>query len=434
MGSDIAERVYDEKTFEKISGRLETGKGFLDVGNKIYQGNYLEASISAANTVDKLLADYQKEYDKENNTLQLFMTTDFVDKSLKEKALKIIEISNERKSKLEHLVDFKKKVKYVGDRLGKFKKYYGYYKALTGEIAEYERIASMPGRSETTTRLIFGMSKLGDAFNKIADTLPPGLNETLGQFLKFYGDALKLGESIDKIVREWFEKREACLNIYGQNIHNSYALKVIEEKWGRDDLCIRPAPEFNQSQLAMYFDDNIGKAHHPIKYFFIPNLSSEPIGLTQEQYSKIVKIASDYSAYASFVESSYRLTNEDLRDIIIAVQSNRDSFTINDGYFRDTTIKISQLLKDVQALFHIKASINDELTVRNHRSMIDYWYMFVNSTEFTEKLCRFKPYENQNIMHRMFVNYLKNRDAFEGSSFVKGSPILPHTVRLRLAY
>ncbi|MFN3479964.1 MAG: hypothetical protein ACK415_06220 [Thermodesulfovibrionales bacterium] len=413
MGSDIAEKVYDKKTFEEVSGRLESAKGFLDVGNKIYQGNYLDASITAGKTIDSLLADYQKEYDRENKTLQLFMESDFVDKSLKDKALQVIDISNERKSKIEHLVDFKKKVKYVNERLGKFKKYYGYYKILTGQITEYERIASMPGRSENTARLIFGMSKLGDAFNMIADAMPPGLRETLGEFLSFYAEALKLGESIDKIAREWFEKREACLNIYGQNIHNSYALKVIEERWGRDDLCIRPAPEFKQSGLAMYFDDNIGKTHHPIRYFFMPNLSSEPIGLTQEQYSKIVKIASDYSAYASFVASSYRLTNEDLRDIITAIQTDRDSFTINDGYFRDTTFKISQLSKDVQALFHIKASLGDELTVSNHRSMIDYWYRFIDSTEFTERLCGFNLYANNNIIHRMFVNYLKNRDAFE---------------------
>lgn len=412
-GSELAETYYDKKTFEDVSGRLEVGKGFLDVGNKIYQGNYLDASISAADTVDKLLADYEKDYEKESKTLQLFMETDFVDQGLKNKALKIIDIANERKSKIESLVNFKNKVKFAGDKIKKFKKYYGYYKTITNEIGEYQRLASMPGRSENTARLIYGMSKLGDTFNMVADALPPGLKETLGQFLEFYGDALKLGESIDKIIRDYFEKRGDCLNIVGSELSRSYALKMIEAKWGRDDLCIRPAPEFKQAQLAMFYDDNLGKTYKEPKYFFIPRIEAEPSGITSVEYSSIVKIASDYSAYASFVESSYRLTNEDLQDIITAVQTGRDSFTINDGYFRDTTFKINQLKRDVEALFHIKASIGDELTTSNHRNMIDYWYIFVDSTEFTERLCRFRLYDNENIRHRMFVTYLKNRDSFE---------------------
>ncbi len=172
-GSELAETYYDKKTFEEVSGRLEIGKGFLDAGNKIYQGNYLDASISATDTVDKLLADYEKEYDKENKTLQLFMETDFIDQSLKDKALKVIEVSNERKSSIEHLVNFKKKVKYAGDKIKKFKKYYGYYKTLTDEIGEYQRLASQPGRSANTAKLIYGMSKIGDGFSMLADAMPP---------------------------------------------------------------------------------------------------------------------------------------------------------------------------------------------------------------------------------------------------------------------
>jgi hypothetical protein len=410
-GSGIAEVVYDEKTFKKASERIGAGKSGLGAAKKIWEGEYLDGSIDAVDTVDSLIEDMSKDHAKESATLQMFMESDFTDPALKKQALQVIDIANTRKIDLEKVMAMKNKVQGVGKVLKTFQNMKGWYNAVMGEIQGYKQLASEPGRSGTTTRLIAGMSKLGMIFKEGAGYLPPGLSQTIGQFLEFYGDALQLGDEIDKKIRDYFEKRGDCLNVVG-GLQNTYCVEQIEKMGGRDELCLNYAPEFRGVRLPMFVDIGLGKEPPRPCYFYIPDSSRAPTPLTDAQYTTLIKIASDYGAYCTILKQDYQLTAEDLGSIIDAVINNKPEFTINNGVIYDSTFKIKDLAEDVRVLLHVKEALGDQLTPDNARDMIKAWLAFENDVSFPERACGFTICDNERERNRLFVTYLESRDSF----------------------
>ncbi|MCK7575190.1 MAG: hypothetical protein MZV65_04385 [Chromatiales bacterium] len=414
QGSALAETYYSKETFDAVSERLEAGKGFLGTAQKLKAGNYLDGSISALDTVDKLLTDHSSKLKKETETLRLFMESDFTDQALKKQALQVISIANDRKNQMEAATAFKNKVKFSSKALSQFREVVNAVRLIDAEIRHYQSLAAVPGRSETTTKLIYGMEVLGSAFDRLADKLPPGLKQTVGEFLHFYADALRLGNSIDQLVRDYFKNKGYCDNDQGDHAW-SVATKHILKTWPRGELCLNFAPEFAQSGLAVY--ENTGEGAVDPIYFFIPNWGAIPVDLTRSQYARLVKIASDYTAYAHYVESSYRLTASDLGQIIAAIKTGRTSFTLNDGYFSDTTINIDDLARDVDALMHLRSALGEELNTRNHRAMIDAWLKYSQDIDFYDRLyrstCEFNLIPNNSVRHRLFVTWLKDNAQYQ---------------------
>lgn len=409
QGSALAETYYSKETFDAVSERLEAGKGFLGTAQKLKDGNYLDGSISALDTVDKLLTDHSSKLKKETETLRLFMESDFTDQALKKQALQVISIANDRKNQMESAMDFKNKVKFSSKALSQFREVVNAVRLIDAEIRHYQSLAAVPGRSETTTKLIYGMEVLGGAFDRLADKLPPGLKETVGEFLHFYADALRLGNSIDQLVRDYFKNKGYCDNDQGDHAW-SVATKHILKTWPRGELCLNFAPEFAQSGLAVY--ENTGEGVVDPIYFFIPNWGAIPIDLTRSQYARLVKIASDYTAYAHYVESSYRLTASDLGQIIAAIKSGSKHFTLNDGYLSDTTIDIDDLARDVDALMHLRSALGEELNTSNHRAMIDAWLKYSQDIDFYDRLyrstCEIDLIPDNSVRHRLFVTWIKD--------------------------
>jgi len=409
QGSALAETYYSKETFDAVSERLEAGKGFLGTAQKLKDGNYLDGSISALDTVDKLLTDHSSKLKKETETLRLFMESDFTDQALKKQALQVISIANDRKNQMEAAMAFKNKVKFSSKALREFREVVNAVRLIDAEIQHYQSLAAVPGRSETTTKLIYGMEVLGGAFDRLADKLPPGLKETVGEFLHFYADALRLGNSIDQLVRDYFKNKGYCDNDQGDHAW-SVATKHILKTWPRGELCLNFAPEFAQSGLAVY--ENTGEGAVDPIYFFIPNWGDIPVDLTRGQYAQLVKVASDYTAYAHYVESSYRLTASDLGQIIAAIKSGSKRFTLNDGYLSDTTIDIDDLARDVDALMHLRSALGEELNAGNHRAMIDAWLKYSQDIEFYDRLyrstCEFDLIPDNSVRHRLFVIWLKD--------------------------
>lgn len=409
QGSALAETYYSKETFDAVSERLEAGKGFLGTAQKLKDGNYLDGSISALDTVDKLLIDHSSKLKKETETLRLFMESDFTDQALKKQALQVISIANDRKNQMEAAMAFKNKVKFSSKALREFRDVVNAVRLIDAEIQHYQSLAAVPGRSETTTKLIYGMEVLGGAFDRLADKLPPGLKETVGEFLHFYADAMRLGNSIDQLVRDYFKNKGYCDNDQGDHAW-SVATKHILKTWPRGELCLNFAPEFAQSGLAVY--ENTGEGAVDPIYFFIPNWGDIPVDLTRSQYARLVKIASDYTAYAHYVESSYRLTASDLGQIIAAIKSGDKRFTLNDGYLSDTTIDIDDLARDVDALMHLRSALGEELNAGNHRAMIDAWLKYSQDIEFYDRLyrstCEFDLIPDNSVRHRLFVIWLKD--------------------------
>lgn len=413
LGSGIGEVVYDEKTFKKMSERLEVGKSGLGAAKKLWEGEYLDGAIDVANTVDSLIEDVSKDLAKESGTLKLFMESDFTDPALKKQALQVIDIANTRKINLEKVVAMKNRVKGVGSALSKFQRMKGWYDFAMAEIQGYKQLAAEPGRSGTTTRLIAGMSKLGTIFKEGAAYLPPGLQETVGQFLEFYGEALQLGDEIDKKIRDYFEKRGACLNVVG-GLQNTYCVEQIEKKYNRWELCLNYAPEFRDARLPMFVDIGLEKAVPQPQYFYIPDTSRDPVALTDAQYKSLIKIASDYGAYCTILQEDYQLTAEDLGSIVDAVVNNKPDFTINNGVFYDTTFTIKDLAEDVRVLLHVREAIGEQLTPDNAREMIVAWQAFEADVAFAERLCAFTICDNDRERNRLFVTYLSSRESYNG--------------------
>lgn len=409
QGSTLAETYYSKETFDTVSKRVEAGKGFLSTAQKLKDGYYLDGSISALDTVDKILTDHSSNLKKETETLRLFMESDFTDTSLKNQALQVISIANDRKNQMEAAMAFKNKVRFSSKALRQFSEIVNAVRLIDAEIKHYQSLATVPGRSETTTQLIYGMEVLGGAFDRLADKLPPGLKETIGEFLHFYADALRLGDSIDHLVRDYFKNKGYCENDQGDHAW-SVATKHILTTWPSGELCLNFAPEFFHSGMAVY--KNTGERATDPMYFFIPTWSSIPVDLTRSEYTKLVKVASDYTAYAYYIESSYRLTASDLGQIISAIKTGGKSFTLNDGYFSDTTINIDNLTRDVDALMHLRSALSEELSTENHRSMIDAWLQYSQDIDFYDRLyrstCEFNLILDNSIRHRLFVRWLKD--------------------------
>ncbi len=411
VGSGIAEVAYDEKKFKEVSERLEAGKSGLGAAKKLWEGDYLDGSIDAVDTIDSLIEDVSKDHGKESRTLQLFMESDFTDPALKKQALQVIDIANTRKIDLEKVMAMKNKVQGVGNVLKQFQRMQGWYNTVMGEIQGYKQLAAEPGRSGTTARLIAGMSKLGMIFKEGAGYLPPGLNETIGQFLEFYGDALQLGDEIDKKIRDYFEKRGDCLNVVG-GLQNTFCVEEIEKMGGRGELCLNYAPEFRAVRLPMFVDIGLGKAPPQPRYFYIPDTSRAPTPLTDAQYTALIKIASDYGAYCTILAEDYQLTAEDLGSIVDAVVNSKPEFTINNGVISDSTFTIKDLAEDVRVLLHVKEAIGDQLTPDNARDMIKAWLAFESDLSFAERACGFTICDHERERNRLFVTYLESRDSY----------------------
>lgn len=405
-GKALAEIRYDKKKFKAVSKRMELGGGILSGAKNVYEGRYLEGALDSVNAINSFLKEADTKIEIEKKTIGLLLETGYVNeealKAAQEDINKSIKSINEIKKNWDlssHLDKFKK----ASEALEKVKKYKEYYDKITNSIAYVQKLLDGdPQLSKTTNRLVGGMAVMGKAFNYIGNSLPPGLKQTVGQFLKFYGETLQSGQAIATKLKKMFKDRDYCMNDVG-GWHRTRAADVINNLNG----CAVQAREFDKASLNVYKDEN-----HTNRYFLIPDFEKPPIVLNNDQYKKLAGTASDYSAYATILQSGYALTDPDLESIWKAINTNGVSFTINDGYFKDTSYKIAELAKDVEALLHIRAAFAEELTKDNAKKMINDWNSFINDEEFVNGYCSFRIYNDDQERHRIFVIYVKNRESY----------------------
>ncbi len=409
-GSAIARKVYDKETFEQVSGRLEAGKGSLATLKKVLEGNHVEAGIEALGVIDGLLGDPSSDLKKESGTLTLFMESDFTDPALRSKAMQVIGIAADRKNKLDQVQLLKTRVGQAKQLLGGGKAAYEFLVRLDGAIESYRRLASEPGRPATTTRLIAGMAALGNVFRQAGEYLPPGLRQTLGPMLSYYGDALQLGDKIDQLGRDYISRTGACWN--GQAVFSNYpAIKSLEAKWPRDGLCLNDAPEFKAARIPLYLDENRVRDVEP-RYFFIPDTSGEPSALTTAQYTALRQIASDFGAYATILQQGYRLTPSDAASMIATILAGRAEFTIGGGIFGGKSYKVRDLKENVRILLHVREALSSRLTPDTAPDLIESWKRFEEEVRFAETLCSFSLFGNEREKNRVFVTFLDQHEVF----------------------
>lgn len=418
-GKGLAKQAYDKKTFEQVSGRLGTAKGSLGAIQSALGGDYLKSAEAALDVVDGLVADRKGDLRKESATFRLLMNSELTDPALKKTGDLAINATAARAAKLQELQDFKDRITSAKAALGgvkaviaKGKAAYGWYTRVVGEIEAYRRLASEPGRSGTTARLIAGMSKLGAAFNAGADYLPPGLKETIGPFLEFYGEALGLGDSVDKLVRGFYEKNESCLNYVG-GLQRSHAVEEIDTRWPRDGLCLNYAQEFRAARLPLFVDENLGGAPVEPRYFFIPDPDGAPAALTTAQYTSLRQVASDFGAHSAVLRPKYAPTATDVGSMIEAVTTGRDTFTVSTGLFSGTTYTISRIREEVDILLRLREAVGTRLTPSSAAGLVKTWRAYDDGVRFAEQACSFTLFENDREKNRVFVIYLDTRPVFD---------------------
>jgi len=422
IGSKLAEIVYDEKQLKEVSKRLELGQGTLSAIKSISEGAYLDGALDAVKAINGFIKDYQsKEIKDTKNTLGLFLATDFHTPQLKKVQDNLVKNLAEKNNSLQKIDRVKKTFEQSEKVLKRIQTAWRVIKVFHGHLSNYQNLLNSDStRTTTTANLIAGMSAVGDAIDRVVGYFPPIMAETVGQFFKFYADALKAGEGIDTKMRAMLKARGDGIGIdlIGGLQHSTAGRYFAENHTGLVEI----AKEFEKSGLRVFHIENTNI------YYFVPDTNQIPIKLDDSLYKQLATVCSNFTALQTILATStgetlYLLTNEDLAGIISSLKNKTNKFQINDGWFSDSTYELDgtaitrrvndKLIDIADALIHIKAAVGEQLTKSNLEKLLSSWVSFTDDIAFQEKLAGCVLVENDKQKHNLFIAFMENRTAYE---------------------
>ncbi len=422
IGSKLAEIVYDEKKLKTVSKRLELGQGTLSAIKSISEGAYLDGALDAVKAINGFIKDYQsKEIKDTKNTLGLFLATDFHTPQLKKVQDNLVKNLAEKNNSLQKIDRVKKTFEQSEKVLKRIQTAWRVIKVFHEHLSNYQNLLNSDStRTTTTANLIAGMSAVGDAIDRVVGYFPPIMAETVGQFFKFYADALKAGEGIDTKMRAMLKARGDGIGIdlIGGLQHSTAGRYFAENHTGLVEI----AKEFEKSGLRIFHIENTNI------YYFVPDTNQIPIKLDESLYKQLATVCSNFTALQTILATStgetlYLLTNEDLAGIIDTLKNKTGKFQVNDGWFSDSTYELDgtaitrrvndKLIDIADALIHIKAALGEQLTKSNLEKLLSSWVSFTDDIAFQEKLAGCVLVENDKQKHNLFIAFMENRTTYE---------------------
>lgn len=396
---DLGKEYADEGT----KNRLDIASGGLATAQKLASGDVLGAAESGLEILNGQLPDYSDAIANDEGFIGLIKGSRFYDSALKKQAGIELGKTQARLNRMRKVQSVKQVLGTATDVLGKAQTAINF----VGKAKEFLDVMSgkfptSPGASAATARLVGGMKLTGEAVKSLADWLPPGLKQTVGQVLEAYADALIAGPSILERMSLMFANEE-CENNKGWST-GSVAARTFNEKY---NACMKFTPEFKRN-VSLYVNSRTLDDYPD--YVFVPDMGKEPQIIDKQTYKRLADIASAYTAYATILDQSFSMNDETVASILQAIKSGSPTFTVNDWWFFDTTITIKDIEEDTAILLELRSALGDRLTKDNARDMIKRWKTYLSDYAYVKKYCQLALFDSPRTRQRFFVMYLENRD------------------------
>lgn len=396
-------KIFADK---KGAARLDTAAGGLGAVDKLVSGDVLGGLTDAVGLVDDKLPDYADALENEKQFIDVLEDSGFFDDGLRKQATVLRGKAKASLERMQKAQAFKDKVAGIKGKLEQAQKIMGYVDAARATIAALQGtyVSVPPGTSQATARLLGGMKFTGEQLKNLVGLLPPGIKDSIGQILEAYAEALIAGPAIYDHIRSLYANRE-CENRVRWG--HSNAANQLNDSY--PEICLRFTDAFKET-ASLYVNEH-GNPKEP-KYFFVPDMSKAAKPLSPETYARLAAIAADYSAYATILHADFIMDDATVAAILAALEHGKPSFTVNDGWFVDTTYVIADLKSDAAILLELRSALGDELTPGNARDMIKTWKAYLESVRLTERLCGLSILDSPATRQRLFVTSLHDRNAF----------------------
>ncbi len=381
----------DKEALTRVKSKLQglkTGLDAMSMAKNFKEGNYLEGTEDLLGIVKDYLPDNSGKIKALDATVKLLSETSGGTVKINKKLGKEMARLSEYSQKL-------KRVEKISKGINTSLKTIGYLKQakdmINKAIKFQTKLRDLKDDGTTTEagrNLIMGMDAAGEAIKKLAGYLPPGASD----FVEFYGDAMKLPGTVNKVAKKWYKDRAQAVNVTGP---------LAQTKAGREYPGVLDRdPELNPNgNLGVYYDPDKNR------YVLITDPDKPAIVISKQERDKLAQINSDLSA------AGKKLTNS----MIEKLRENGYKKIVIPGVLKDETINVDDLAKMAvkkREQARIKMLASRALGVKNSsKKDISAYKSFDDYVSFSQRVYGY--YLSDRQKKRLFAKYREDPGHFK---------------------